>query len=175
MTGTKCTFKRLLMSLVWLYKFVTDYIRIENYFNKVNGFVHSYNFNSVCEGYFGFIVTLLCVLTRSATWWLWDCMFWRCRIYSWPERVVVTFRCQPVALRRTVLFACDATYCDTYVTTFRKNLLSPPSEWKCKQREERRTVSSGCFVTCYAVFTSCYLILFLSFYLWVLLRDTTFQ
>ena len=113
-------------------------------------------------------------LTRSATWFLWDCMFWRCRVYSWLERAVVTFHCQPVALRGTVLTACDARYCDTYVTTFRRNLLPPPSEWKCKQREERRPMLFGFWVTCFTFFTSRYVIFFLSFYLWSLFKDHKF-
>jgi hypothetical protein len=52
MTRTKCTLKRLLMWSVWLYKFVTVYIRIQNYFNKVSGFIYRHNFNSVSEGLF---------------------------------------------------------------------------------------------------------------------------
>jgi hypothetical protein len=52
MAGTKCTLKRLLMCLVWLYKFVTVYIRIQHYFNKGSCFMYSHNFNSLTEGLF---------------------------------------------------------------------------------------------------------------------------
>lgn len=87
--------------------------------------MYRYNFNSVCEGLFWVYYHISLWFWQAAR-WLWDCMFWRCHIYSWLLRAVVTFRCQPVALRRRVLS----------VTTFRKNLLPPSSEWKCKQREE---------------------------------------
>lgn len=166
MTGTKCNLKRLLMCLVWLYKFVTVYIRIQNYFNKVSGFMYRHNFNSVSEGLFWVNYhTSFCFWHALQLGDYGSCVFWRCRVYSWLERAVVTFRCQPVALRRTVLSVGVARYCDTYVTRFRRNLLPPPSEWKCKQREERRPMIYGCLVTCFAVFTSRYVILSLSVYL----------
>lgn len=175
MTGTKCTLKRLFMCSVWLYKFVTVYIRIQNYFNKVSGCMYRHNFNSVSEGLFWvYYHTSLC-FWHAVQLGVYGIMFWRCRIYSWLQRAVVTFRCQPVTLRGTLLSACDASYCDTYVTTFRRNLLPPPSEWKCKQREERRPMLFGFLVTCFTVFTSRYVIFLLSFYLWSLLKATGFQ
>jgi hypothetical protein len=112
---------------------VTFYILIQNYFNKVSSFVYGHNFNSVCEGLFwvyyhtslflhavqiGDCGTVCCDgVVYTADWGGVLSLFAVSQLHYTEQY------CLSVCLS-----VCDARYCDTYVTTFRRNLLPPPSE-----------------------------------------------
>ena len=175
MTGTKCTLKRLLMCSVWLYTFVTVYIRIQNYFKKVNGFMFRLNFNSVSEDLFWvYYHTSVC--------------FWHAVQLDDYGTVCFDGVVYTADLRGLLsLFAVSQLhYAEQYCLYVTQGIAI--HTWQrfggtCSLHLQSENVNSArrdgqCYLVVWLLASqslSRYVILFLPFYVWALLRATSFQ